>query len=177
MSRALRIEYDHAFYHVMNRGKGRRDIFHDDRYFRAFLDTVAEAQKRFNAVIHCYCLMRNHYHLLIELSREAVDRYIRLKPSAENIVAQLALMFKITSEEITTKSTGRPRANFARKLAIYSCQQLGDMRLGSIASYFNFTSTGSVSACISCMKKKLAEKELKSVYDQLQKNLNVIQYT
>ena len=50
----------------MNRGKGRQDIFCGDDYFQAFLDTVGEPGERFNAIIHCYCLMSNHYHLLIE---------------------------------------------------------------------------------------------------------------
>ncbi len=77
MPRPLRIEYDHAFYHVMNRGKGRQDIFHDGRYFQAFLDTVAEAQQRFNAVIHCYCLMSNHYHILIETPLGNLGRIMR----------------------------------------------------------------------------------------------------
>ena len=47
MVRPLRIEYEHAFYHVMNRGKGRQDIFCGDGYFQAFLDTVGE---RFNCI-------------------------------------------------------------------------------------------------------------------------------
>ena len=61
----------------MNRGKGRQDIFHDSRYFQAFLDAVAEAHKRFNAVIHCYRLMSNHYHLLIETPLGNLGRIMR----------------------------------------------------------------------------------------------------
>ncbi len=83
-------------------------------------------------------------------------------------------MYKMTPEEITTKCTGRPRANFARKLAIFSCQRQGGMTLGNIANYFNLASNGSVSACIGYMKQKLTEKELKLVYDRLKENLGVI---
>ena len=77
MVRALRIEYEHAFYHVMNRGKGQQDIFCGDGYFQAFLDTVVEASERFNAIIHCYCLMNNHYHLLIETPIANLGRVMR----------------------------------------------------------------------------------------------------
>ena len=62
--RQLRMEYHNAFYHVMNRGKGRQQIFHDERYYQVFLDTIAEVQARFAAVIHCYCLMSNHYPII-----------------------------------------------------------------------------------------------------------------
>ncbi len=83
----------------------------------------------------------------------------------------------MTPEKITPKSTVRPRANCARKLAIYSCRRLGSMTLGSIANYFNLASNGSVSACIGNVKNKLTEKESKALYEHLQENLNVTQYT
>jgi len=44
MPRPQRIEYENAFYHVMNRGKARQKIFHDDVYYEAFLETLAEVQ-------------------------------------------------------------------------------------------------------------------------------------
>ena len=40
MPRPLRIEYENAFYHVMNRGRDQQTIFHDDQYYGAFLDTI-----------------------------------------------------------------------------------------------------------------------------------------
>lgn len=77
MPRPTRIEYDNAFYHVMNRGKGRQDIFHGDEYYNAFLDTLRESTRRFDAVIHAYCLMNNHYHLLIETPLANLGRIMR----------------------------------------------------------------------------------------------------
>lgn len=70
MPRPIRIEYENAFYHVMNRGRGRQTIFHNSAYYRLFLATLKEAHERFDAVIHAYCLMGNHYHLLIETPSE-----------------------------------------------------------------------------------------------------------
>ncbi len=61
MPRPQRIEYEGAFHHVMNRGRGRRAIFHNDAYFNVFLETLQEVSQRFDAVIHAYCLMTNHY--------------------------------------------------------------------------------------------------------------------
>ena len=77
MPRPQRIEYENAFYHVMNRGRGRQTIFHDETYYRAFINTLVEARKRFNCVIHAYCLMNNHYHLLIETPDANLSRVMR----------------------------------------------------------------------------------------------------
>ncbi len=65
MPRPIRIEYKNAYYHVMNRGRGRQDIFHDKSYCEAFLQTFEEAHRRFGIEVQCYCLMSNHYHLLV----------------------------------------------------------------------------------------------------------------
>ena len=44
MARPARIQYENAFYHVMNRGRGKRWIFHGTRYYEAFLKTLEETQ-------------------------------------------------------------------------------------------------------------------------------------
>lgn len=77
MPRPQRIEYENAFYHVMNRGQGRQSIFPDDRYYQAFLETLAEAHQRFKCIIHAYCLMGNHYHLLMETPLANLGRIMR----------------------------------------------------------------------------------------------------
>jgi REP-associated tyrosine transposase len=66
MSRPLRIEFAHGLYHVTSRGDGREDIFLDDADRKLFLEVLSDTCDRFNWVIHAYCLMGNHYHLLIE---------------------------------------------------------------------------------------------------------------
>ena len=66
MSRPLRIEYAGALYHVTSRGDGQKDIYHTDTDRQNFLAVLDESVGRFNWVVHAYCLMSNHYHLLIE---------------------------------------------------------------------------------------------------------------
>jgi len=77
MPRPLRIEYENAYYHVMNRGRGRKHIFHGEDYFNAFLKTLEEAHQRFGLQILCYCLMSNHYHLLVKTPEANLGRAMR----------------------------------------------------------------------------------------------------
>ena len=66
MARPLRVEYEGALYHVTSRGNARQDIFLDDEDFRRFLNTLSEVVERYRWIVHAYCLMNNHYHLLVE---------------------------------------------------------------------------------------------------------------
>lgn len=66
MARPLRIEYPGAYYHIVNRGNAGETIFKANRDREKFLEYLASAADRFSIVIHSYCLMSNHYHLLIE---------------------------------------------------------------------------------------------------------------
>lgn len=66
MSRPIRIEFPNALYHVTARGDRREDIFEDDADRQMFLDTLAEVIEQFNWVCYAWCLMDNHYHLLIQ---------------------------------------------------------------------------------------------------------------
>ena len=59
MPRKPRLEYKNAFYHVMNRGRRREMIFHDEEYYQKFIDLLKDVHERFGCVIHCYCLMGN----------------------------------------------------------------------------------------------------------------------
>ncbi len=65
MARPLRLAYEDALYHVINRGHRREAIFTDDKDREEFLGRLAVAQVRFNLTVHGYCLMGNHYHLLV----------------------------------------------------------------------------------------------------------------
>jgi len=66
MARPLRIEFPGAIYHVTSRGNARQDIFVTDQDRYRFLTLLEEVVARFNWLCHAYCLMANHYHLLVE---------------------------------------------------------------------------------------------------------------
>ena len=67
MARALRVGYTGAFYHVIYRGNAGDDIFKSLRDREKFLAYLQTAVKHYGLKIpHTYCLMTNHYHLLVE---------------------------------------------------------------------------------------------------------------
>jgi len=66
MARPLRVEYPGAFYHVINRGNAGENIFRSTRDREKFLDYLETAIERFSLRIYTYCLMTNHFHLLLE---------------------------------------------------------------------------------------------------------------
>lgn len=66
MARPLRIEYENAVYHVTARGNEQKKIYFDTTDYRKFLKYIAEAKKKYGILLHCYVLMSNHYHLIIE---------------------------------------------------------------------------------------------------------------
>ena len=66
MPRKLRVQFPGAMYHVMSRGDQRDDIFLDDVDRHDFIKTLAEASQKTGWQVHAFCLMRNHYHLVVE---------------------------------------------------------------------------------------------------------------
>lgn len=77
MSRPLRIEYPGAVYHITSRGNGKQNIFFEDRDRKVFLSLLWEVIKREKWICYGYCLMDNHYHLLIETTRPNLSRGMR----------------------------------------------------------------------------------------------------
>lgn len=66
MARPLRITFPGAFYHITSRGNERKDVFKSRRDREKFLEYLDSATERYDARIHAFCLMNNHYHLLLE---------------------------------------------------------------------------------------------------------------
>lgn len=77
MSRPLRIEYPGAWYHVMNRGRGSERVFFTDTDREAFIKVLRETFQLWNMRISAYCLMSNHYHLLIQTPDGNLSRCMR----------------------------------------------------------------------------------------------------
>ena len=69
MPRPLRIEYAGAIYHLMNRGDHREEIVRDDKDRERFLVTLGQACEKTGWQVHAYCLMSNHFHLVLETPR------------------------------------------------------------------------------------------------------------
>src|SRR5689334_21229963 len=69
MARKVRVEYEGAIYHLINRGDRREEIFRDDQDRERFLESLAEACQKTDWEVHAYCLMGNHFHLVVETPR------------------------------------------------------------------------------------------------------------
>ncbi len=74
MVKPLRIEYPSAWYHVMNRGRRGEDTFSDKKDFTTFLSVLQEVSEVFHLRVAAYCLMSNHYHLLVQTPEGNLSR-------------------------------------------------------------------------------------------------------
>ncbi len=78
MARPLRIQFEDAVYHITSRGNAGQGIFLDDQDRRVLLATLGEVVERCGWICHAYCLMSNHYHLLIETPSPNLARGMQL---------------------------------------------------------------------------------------------------
>ena len=77
MARPLRIQYPDAWYHVMNRGRSRVQIYHEPEDYFTFVELLREASAMWKVRIAAYCLMSNHYHLLVQTPGANLSRFMR----------------------------------------------------------------------------------------------------
>ncbi|MBN2324850.1 MAG: transposase [Spirochaetes bacterium] len=77
MARPLRIEYPDAWYHVMNRGRHKEKVFIVDNDYLFFLNLLEFSSELFHVDVAAYCLMPNHYHLLIHTPGGNLSRFMR----------------------------------------------------------------------------------------------------
>jgi REP element-mobilizing transposase RayT len=66
VARKIRIQYPGALYHVMSRGDRREPVFADDKDRRRFIETLTETCEKTRWQVQAYCLMKNHFHLVVE---------------------------------------------------------------------------------------------------------------
>ncbi len=104
MSRPLRIEYPGALYHVMSRGNASQDIFLDEMDRHLFLKNLRHCIKQHNLICHAYCLMGNHYHLLIETPDA------NLSESMRDINGNYTQCFNVKHERVGHLMQGRYKA-------------------------------------------------------------------
>ena len=89
--RQMRVEYPGAIYHIMSRGDRQQDIYLDDVDRHDFLKTLAQACQKTGFQVHAYCLMRNHFHLVVET------------PNANLVAGMRWLLSSYTIREIATR--------------------------------------------------------------------------
>ena len=77
MARSLRLEFAGALYHLTARGNARQPIFRDDEDRGNFLSVLGAVVARYRWLCHAYCLMGNHYHLMIETPEPSLSRGAR----------------------------------------------------------------------------------------------------
>lgn len=77
MSRPLRIQYPNAWYHAMNRRRRNENIFSDEKDYDIFTALLAETSEMWNIRVAAYCLMPNHYHMLIQTPEGNISRSMR----------------------------------------------------------------------------------------------------
>ncbi|RLI50457.1 MAG: transposase [Candidatus Thorarchaeota archaeon] len=77
MSRPLRIQYPDAWYHVMNRGRRKESVFLDKRDYSMFVELLKEIVVMYKVRVAAYCLIPNHYHLLIQTPGGDLSRCMR----------------------------------------------------------------------------------------------------
>ncbi len=77
MSRPIRIAYPNAWYHVMNRGRRAENIFLEKLDYKMFVILLQETSEMWNIRIAAYCLMPNHYHLLVHTPEANISRAMR----------------------------------------------------------------------------------------------------
>ena len=77
MSRPLRIAYPNAWYHIMNRGRRAENLFLGKLDYKAFVELLQETSEAWNIRIAAYCLMPNHYHMLVHTPEANISRAMR----------------------------------------------------------------------------------------------------
>jgi len=76
MAQPIRVEFEGALYHLTARGNERRAIFRSDADRNLFLEALGQCAGEFGALVHAFCLMPNHYHLVLETPKANLSQTI-----------------------------------------------------------------------------------------------------
>lgn len=150
MARQLRIEFPGACYHVLNRGVEKRTVFLDSRDYLKFLALFGELRSSSGIILHAYCLMPNHYHLVIQTpgsglkrfmqslnsryARHFNDRYDRVGPLFQGRYRSLV---------VETDARFRTLVRYVHRnpVAAGLCGRAGDWRWSSCGAYLGLRSS------------------------------------
>lgn len=81
MSHPIRVQYSGAWHHVVNKGAGGRDVFIDRSDRLRYLALLGELALRYEVEVHAYCLMGNHFHLLVHTPEPRLDKLMQVLSS------------------------------------------------------------------------------------------------
>ena len=85
MARQHRLQAPNCFYHITSRGDDRKKIFSNETDFRKFLAYLKKAKEKFNFYLYAYCLLDNHYHLLLETGQANLSQIMQYLNTAYTI--------------------------------------------------------------------------------------------
>ena len=77
MARPLRIEFENACYHVINRGNQRGTVFDNDEHYALFLEKLGQFAALYNVVVFCYCCMPNHFHIYLKTTEPNLSKFMQ----------------------------------------------------------------------------------------------------
>ena len=109
MARALRIQYPGAVYHITSRGNAREAIYYGEKDKIRFLQFLAKVVKQYGWFCHAYCLMTNHYHLLVETPQPNLSRGMK------RLNSQYSLIFNKRHRRVGHVLQGRYRSIVVEK--------------------------------------------------------------
>lgn len=153
MPRKPRIEIA-GYYHIINRGVEQRIVFKDDEDFNYFLNLLCKFCADFDIVLHNYCFMNNHYHLLIELKKENLSKFMR------QINSQYAIYFNKKYKRSGHLWQGRFKSWYVTDEAyLYTLMRyieqnpikaniIKDMKNYLYSSYHHFLDINNISGCL-----------------------------
>ena len=169
MGRPLRIEYPDAFYHITARGNERKNIFRSNRDRERFLGYFESASERYKAIIHAYCLMDNHYHLLLQTPGGNLSQIMHhINGAYTNILGGRDFINEIRESHLDQKKSDRdlPDLNYfiempdleqiieqtakifeedpalLKRVQIYLCHKFSGQRLKDIGVHFGIGLSG-----------------------------------
>src|SRR5680860_106232 len=144
MARQLRIQYEDTLYHIISRGNERMMIFLEDAGRIKYLNILHKTIERFNWMCHVYCLMGNHYHLMIETPDANLAKGMKY---LESILKRYGPFNSMKNINNTQLGFGQPSldeifnegeiSKAARNLAILKAYGEHKYPLKNIANYLN----------------------------------------
>lgn len=109
MGRQNRIELPNTIYHIINRGNNKSAIFQDKQDYNVFLKYLRETQQEKNFLLYCYCLMPNHFHLLIETLNIPASQIM------QKLLTSYAIYFNSKYKQTGHVFQGRYRAKICKE--------------------------------------------------------------